>query len=185
MAANGASAADGPVDRALSDRGLEHFGGYAREAGARARRQRRDRYAPRRVALHTDDRCDRARPGARAARRRQLALAERPHALSGYWRALSPRRPDGRLRFGRVGLDRPLLRCQPNDRPRRRGADPGADADSPGRERRPSGSPPGALARRQHPGLARARDVAAASGDGRTLGRARHARLELARPPSC
>ncbi len=45
------------------------------------------------------------------------ALAERPHGLPGPRRALPPRRPDDRLRPGRVGLDRALFRRQPDRSP--------------------------------------------------------------------
>ncbi len=80
-----------------------------------------------------------------------------------------------------AGLGQPLLHHRPVDRARRRAADPGADADSPRGERRAGGAAPGAAARSRRRRLARARDLAAASGDGRALGRARPARLHLAR----
>src|SRR5262249_34158996 len=75
----------------------------------------------------------RAVPGAGPARRRLAGVAERQHGLPRPRGQAPWRRPVRSLRPRRGGLVRALQRRRRRHRPRRRGADPGADADPPRR----------------------------------------------------
>ena len=177
-----ARAAVGAADGALPDRRLERDHRADARARARARRRDPDRRAGRElpeapviVATELDD-------------ARRLLGDDTLRWLSGHAvcldLALRSRRGDP---FVVVDLQETgwVERYTAADRslaPGRRGADPGADADPPGRDRRRGRRATRAAARRVVRRLARARDVAPAPGDGRAHRRAGPARTDVARP---
>ena len=119
VAARRAPAADRPLDRALSRRWLERARGRARGAACASSAWRSQPASGVEVAARAaGDRRDGARPGARAARRRQPAVDERQHALRRSRTAPPPRRSGDRLRHGRgrsgsAATRRPTRRSRP------------------------------------------------------------------------
>ena len=183
LEALGPGSAQPTAHRALPDRRLERAGRLARRTGAPARRRDRDRATRRRAAGRADDRRDRARrrqASCSATTRSSGPAATRSASTSGFDPA--PRRSIRRLRSRRGRLGRALQRPRPVAGPGRRGARPGADAGAAGESTEQAALRLDRLLDVSLPGLARARDLAPAAGDGRPHRAARPPRQELARP---